>query len=157
MPCHWLMKSEPADCSIDDLAQAPGQTLSWVGVRNYQARNFMRDAMRPGDGVLFYHSSCALPGVAGLAEVVSEAGPDATQFDPSSQYFDAKSQPDSPRWLQVAVRLVDKTRLLSLREMRGRPELSTMVLLKPGNRLSITPVTAAEWQAVIALLLPSET
>ena len=157
MPRHWLMKSEPADCSIDDLAQAPGQTLSWVGVRNYQARNFMRDAMRTGDGVLFYHSSCALPGVAGVAEVASKAGPDATQFDPSSRYFDAKSSPDSPRWLQVRVRLVAKTRLLSLREMRGRPELSTMVLLKPGNRLSITPVTAAEWQAVIALLLPPET
>ena len=118
MPRHWLMKSEPADCSIDDLAQAPGQTLSWLGVRNYQARNYMRDAMQVGDGVLFYHSSCALPGVAGLAEVVSEAGPDTTQFDPSSQYFDIKSQPDSPRWLQVALRLVDKTRLLSLREMR---------------------------------------
>ena len=156
MPRHWLMKSEPAEGSVDDWAQAPGHTLPWVGVRNYQARNFMRDAMTPGDGVLFYHSSCALPGVAGLAEVTSHASPDATQFDPTSQYFDARSTPDAPRWLQVEVKLLAKTRLLSLREMRLRPELATMVLLKPGNRLSITPVTAAEWQAVTTLLSSPE-
>jgi len=150
------MKSEPAEGSVDDWTQAPGQTLPWVGVRNYQARNFMRDAMTPGDGVLFYHSSCALPGVAGLAEVASHASPDATQFDPASRYFDARSTPDAPRWLQVEVKLLAKTRLLSLREMRLRPELATMVLLKPGNRLSITPVTAAEWQAVTTLLSSPE-
>ena len=148
----WLMKSEPAECSIDDLALAPNQTVPWVGVRNYQARNFMRDAMRPGDGVLFYHSSCAEPGVAGLARVASAAYTDATQFDPASPYFDAKSRRDTPRWLHVDVVLDRKTRLLGLREMRQRTELATMLLLKPGNRLSITPVTDAEWSAVLRLL-----
>ena len=148
----WLMKSEPAECSIDDLALAPNQTVPWVGVRNYQARNFMRDAMRPGDGVLFYHSSCAEPGVAGLARVASAAYTDATQFDPASPDFDAKSRRDTPRWLHVDVVLDRKTRLLGLREMRQRTELATMLLLKPGNRLSITPVTDAEWSAVLRLL-----
>ena len=152
MPSYWLMKSEPAECSIDDLARAPQHTVPWVGVRNYQARNFMRDAMTPGDGVLFYHSSCAEPGIAGLAEVAGTAYPDATQFDPSSPYFDPKAQPDRPRWLHVDVRLVRQTRLLSLREMRERAELASMLVLKPGNRLSITPVSPAEWQAVQALL-----
>ena len=148
----WLMKSEPAECSIDHLAQAPGQTLAWIGVRNYQARNFMRDSMGVGDGVLFYHSSCAEPGVAGLARVASPAYPDASQFDANSPYFDAKSPPHAPRWLHVDISLVQKTRLLSLREMRLRPELAGMIVLKPGNRLSITPVNAAEWAAVTALL-----
>jgi predicted RNA-binding protein with PUA-like domain len=149
---HWLMKSEPSECSIDDLAQAASQTVAWVGVRNYQARNFMRDAMRPGDGVLFYHSSTAEPGIAGLAEVASAAYPDATQFDPASPYFDPKSSRDAPRWLNVDVRLRRKTRLLPLAEMRGRPELATMRVLARGNRLSITPVSQAEWDAVLALL-----
>ncbi len=148
----WLMKSEPAECSIDDLARAPCQIVPWVGVRNYQARNFMRDAMGVGDGVLFYHSSCAEPGVAGLARVASAAYTDATQFDPDSPYFDAKALPGSPRWLHVDVALDRKTRLLSLREMRQRPELASLRLLKPGNRLSITPVTPQEWAAVVALL-----
>jgi predicted RNA-binding protein with PUA-like domain len=153
---YWLMKSEPAECSITDLACAPGQTLPWVGVRNYQARNFMRDAMQPGDGVLFYHSSCAEPGVAGLAEVAGSACPDSTQFDPASPYFDPKSQRGAPRWLQIDVRLLAVTRLLALRDMRLRPELATMALLRPGNRLSITPVTPAEWAAVLALLGPAD-
>lgn len=148
----WLMKSEPAECGIDDLAKAPRQTVPWTGVRNYQARNFMRDAMRLGDGVLFYHSSCPEPGVAGLAEVASTAYPDASQFDAASPYFDAKSPPDAPRWLHVDVKLVRKTRLLSLREMRASPSLASMLVLKPGNRLSITPVTPAEWHAVLELL-----
>ncbi|MDO9284808.1 MAG: EVE domain-containing protein [Aquabacterium sp.] len=156
-PQYWLMKSEPAECSIDDLARAPGQRVPWIGVRNYQARNFMRDTMRVGDGVLFYHSSCAEPGVAGLARVASAAYPDPTQFEPASPYFDAKSPPATPRWLLVDVALVKKTRLLPLRTMRQRPELATMQLLKPGNRLSITPVTAAEWAAVTALLDAPET
>ena len=152
-PVHyWLMKSEPAECSIDHLAAAPGQAVAWVGVRNYQARNFMRDAMQPGDGVLFYHSSCAEPGVAGLATVASSAYPDETQFDPDSPYFDPQARRVEPRWLQVDVKLTAKTRLLALREMRQRPELATMGLLKPGNRLSITPVTAVEWAAVTQLL-----
>ncbi|MDE2094222.1 MAG: EVE domain-containing protein [Burkholderiales bacterium] len=154
MAGHWLMKSEPAEASIDDLARAPAQTLGWTGVRNYQARNFMRDEMRVGDGVLFYHSSCAEPGVAGLAEVVRPAYPDATQFDPHSPYFDPKSSPAAPRWVHVDVKLVRKTRLLALSEMRATPALASMQLLKRGNRLSITPVSAAEWRAVLALLGP---
>ena len=152
MPKLWLMKSEPAECSIDDLARAPHQTLPWTGVRNYQARNFMRDEMQAGDGVLFYHSSCAEPGIAGLAEVAGRAEPDATQFDPASPYFDPKSPADQPRWLQIDVRLVKKTRLLALREMRLQPTLATMRVLQSGNRLSITPVTPDEWRAVLALL-----
>ena len=148
----WLMKSEPAECSIDDLASAAGQTVPWFGVRNFQARNFMRDAMHIGDGVLFYHSSCAEPGVAGLAEVPSTAYPDATQFEAKSPYFDPKSEPDAPRWLLVDVKLRRKTSLLPLKRMRELPQLQTMALLRPGNRLSITPVTPAEWKAVVALL-----
>jgi predicted RNA-binding protein with PUA-like domain len=152
MPGFWLMKSEPGACSIDDLARAPQQTVPWIGVRNYQARNFMRDAMQPGDGVLFYHSSCPAPGIAGLAEVAGTAYPDASQFDAASPYADAKSNPDAPRWLHVDVRLRRKTRLLGLPEMRSRPELQTMRVLQPGNRLSITPVSPEEWAAVLALL-----
>ncbi|MFN6996434.1 MAG: EVE domain-containing protein, partial [Aquincola tertiaricarbonis] len=126
--------------------------VPWTGVRNYQARNFMRDAMQVGDGVLFYHSSCPEPGIAGVCRVASAAYPDATQFDAASPYHDPKSRPDAPRWLHVDVDHGRKTRLLSLAEMRQRPELASMVVLKPGNRLSITPVTADEWQAVTALL-----
>ena len=146
------MKSEPAECSIDDLAAAPNATVPWVGVRNYQARNFMRDAMRIGDGVLFYHSSCAEPGIAGLARVASGAYADPTQFDPASPYFDAKSQADAPRWLLVDVTLERKTPLLALRTMRMQPSLATMGVLQKGSRLSITPVSAAEWSAVLRLL-----
>jgi len=149
---YWLMKSEPSECGIDDLVKAPKHTVPWVGVRNYQARNFMRDDMQLGDGVLFYHSSCPEPGVAGLAKVASAAYPDATQFDPKSHYFDAKSAPDAPRWLHVDVKLVRKTRLLSLAEMRETPSLASLLILKRGNRLSITPVTADEWRAVLKLL-----
>ena len=147
---YWLMKSEPSECSIDDLVRLG--RVPWVGVRNYQARNFMRDEMRVGDGVLFYHSSCPEPGIAGLAEVASAAYPDATQFDPKSPYHDPKSQADAPRWLHVDVKLVKKTRLLSLAEMRERTALASMRVLQRGNRLSITPVSTAEWRAVQALL-----
>ena len=146
---YWLMKSEPSECSIDDLARAPGRTVPWVGVRNFQARNYMRDAMRLGDGVLFYHSTCAEPGVAGRAEVARLAYPDATQFDAASPYFDARVNAGEPRWLNVDVKLVRKTRLLPLAELRSAPELATMQVLRRGNRLSITPVTADEWQAVV--------
>jgi predicted RNA-binding protein with PUA-like domain len=149
---YWLMKSEPSECSIDDLAAAPAKTVPWVGVRNYQARNFMRDEMKVGDGVLFYHSSCPEPGVAGLAKVASAAYPDATQFDPKSHYHDPKSSPDAPRWVHVDVKLVRKTRLLSLAEMRQAPSLQSLQVLKRGNRLSITPVTPDEWKAVLAVL-----
>jgi predicted RNA-binding protein with PUA-like domain len=152
MPSYWLMKSEPSECSIDDLARAAKQTLPWTGVRNYQARNFMRDAMRPGDGVLFYHSSCPQPGVAGLASVAGGLAPDATQFDLASPYFDAKVKPAAPRWLQIDVKLLRKTRLLSLAEMRATPALASMRVLQAGNRLSITPLSDDEWQAVLRLL-----
>ena len=144
------MKSEPSECSIDDLVRLG--TVPWVGVRNYQARNYMRDDMHVGDGVLFYHSSCPQPGVVGLAEVASAAYPDATQFDRASPYHDPKSTADAPRWLHVDVKLVRKTRLLALAEMRERPALASMRVLQRGNRLSITPVTAAEWRALQALL-----
>jgi predicted RNA-binding protein with PUA-like domain len=149
---YWLMKSEPDEASIDDLAAAPRQTLPWTGVRNYQARNFMRDVMRPGDGVLFYHSSCPQPGIAGLAEVVGHVQPDPTQFDPRSPYHDAKASPEAPRWVQIDVKLVRKTRLLGLPEMRHAPSLQSLRVLQRGNRLSITPVTPAEWAAVLAVL-----
>ena len=142
------MKSEPAEAGIDDALAAPAQTVAWTGVRNYQARNFMRDAMRIGDGVLFYHSSCAVPGIAGLAEVASAAYPDATQFDLSSPYYDPKSEQANPRWLLVEVRALRKIRLISLPELRAESELAAMPLLKKGNRLSITPVSAAEWQCI---------
>ena len=149
---YWLMKSEPGECSIDDALAAPGRTVPWTGVRNYQARNFMRDAMRVGDGVLFYHSSCAEPGVVGIARVASASKPDPTQFDRASPYFDAASKPDAPRWLLVDVQALRKTRLLALPELRSVPELTGMVLLRRGNRLSITPVTEAEWRAIDKLL-----
>jgi predicted RNA-binding protein with PUA-like domain len=149
------MKSEPGECSIDDLANAPRQSVPWVGVRNYQARNFMRDQMRVGDGVLFYHSSCAQPGIVGLAQVCSAAYPDATQFDEKSTYYDAKSSGDAPRWMHVDVRLLRKSRLLSLAEIRANPLLASMLVLRKGNRLSITPVTSSEW-GVVARLLEQE-
>ena len=147
------MKSEPSECSIDDLVRLG--SVPWVGVRNYQARNFMRDSMRVGDGVLFYHSSCAEPGIAGLAAVASAAYPDATQFDAQSPYHDPKAQPDAPRWVNVDVELERKTRLLTLAEMRRTAALASMQVLQRGNRLSITPVTSAEWRAVQALLAAS--
>jgi predicted RNA-binding protein with PUA-like domain len=149
---YWLMKSEPDEFSIDDLAAAPVQSTPWFGVRNYQARNFMRDGMTVGDGVLFYHSSCAVPGIAGIARVASNAYPDATQFDRKSPYYDAKSKPEEPRWLLVDVELVKKTRVMPLDEMRGYAALEDMVVLKRGNRLSITPVSAGEWKFIVKKL-----
>jgi predicted RNA-binding protein with PUA-like domain len=145
---HWLMKSEPSDVSIDDALAMPGKTVAWYGVRNWQARNFMRDQMKVGDLVLFYHSSCPEPGVAGFAKVVSTAYPDETQFDPKSHYFDPKSTREAPRWLLVDVQVTKKTRLVSLPEMRAEPELSEMRTLQRGNRLSITPVTPREFAVV---------
>jgi predicted RNA-binding protein with PUA-like domain len=149
---YWLMKSEPAEVSIDDLAKMPKKTVPWFGVRNYLARNFMRDQMKVGDGVLFYHSSCPEPGIAGLAEVASAAYPDETQFDPKGKYFDPKSTRDNPRWMNVDVKLVKKTPLLPLAQMRETQALASMTVLQRGNRLSITPVTDAEWNAVVKLL-----
>lgn len=149
---YWLMKSEPDDVSIDDLASRPQQCVGWYGVRNYQARNFMRDQMRVGDQALFYHSGCAEPGIAGLVEVCREAYPDPTQFDESNRYFDSKSDPFHPRWWQVDVRLVRKTRFVSLAEMRSFPPLAGMRVLQKGNRLSITPVQEDEWTFLLSLL-----
>ncbi len=149
------MKSEPGECSIDDLAAAPGQTLPWTGVRNYQARNFMRDQMQNGDGVLFYHSSCPKPeliGIAGFASVASMAYTDASQFDINGHYYDAKSKPEAPRWLHVDVAFVRKTKLLSRAALRADPALQNMLVLQAGSRLSITPVSAQEWAHIQDLL-----
>jgi len=147
---YWLMKSEPEDYSIDDLAR--DGKAGWTGVRNYQARNFMRDQMTVGDRALFYHSSCAEPGIVGVCEVSRPAYPDATQFDPKSKYHDPKSTPDNPRWLHVEVKFVRRTRLVPLSELRSHPELANMRILQRGNRLSITPVDPAEWKFIQKLL-----
>jgi predicted RNA-binding protein with PUA-like domain len=149
---YWLMKSEPSDVSIDDLATMPDQTVAWYGVRNYQARNFMRDQMRLGDGVFFYHSSCPEPGIAGIAEVSTLAYSDATQFDPASKYFDPKATSQKPRWFNVDVKFIRKTRLVSIKELRSRPELANMRILQTGNRLSITPVDPAEWYFIMQII-----
>jgi len=149
---YWLMKSEPDECSIDDALDAPGRITPWSGVRNYQARNFMRDEMRVGDGVLFYHSSCPEPGIAGIAEVASAPYIDKTQFDPKSPYYDPKSEKAEPRWVNVDVRALRKTRLLPLAELRKQKPLARMRLLRPGNRLSITPVTESEWKYIATLI-----
>ena len=146
------MKSEPSECSVDDALAAKDSTVPWVGVRNYQARNFMRDAMRVGDGVLFYHSSCAEPGIVGIAHVASGPYPDQTQFEHDSPYFDPKSKPAEPRWMLVDVQVVKKTRNLTLPELRATPALADLLILKKGNRLSITPVVARHWQAIVRLL-----
>jgi predicted RNA-binding protein with PUA-like domain len=150
---YWLMKSEPDECSIDDVLAAPGHTTPWSGVRNYQARNFMLKHMQVGDGVLFYHSSCPEPGIAGLAEVASAAYPDESQFDRKSDYYDPASKREAPRWFNVDVRALKKTRLVSLPEMKKQKPLKNMVTLRPGNRLSITPVTEAEWKHITTRLL----
>ena len=145
---YWLMKSEPDEFSIDDLAKAKNRTTPWFGVRNYQARNYMRDAMHVGDRALFYHSSCPEPGIAGIVEVSRLAYADKTQFEPKSPYYDPKATSDAPRWVHVEVALVKKTRLVPLGEMRETRGLEDMVTLRRGNRLSITPVTPAEWKIV---------
>jgi predicted RNA-binding protein with PUA-like domain len=149
---YWLMKSEPDECSIDDVLAAPHRITPWSGVRNYQARNFMRDQMRPGDGVLFYHSSCPEPGIAGIAEVASAAYTDKSQFDRKSDYYDPKSKKDNPRWVNVDVRALRKTRLVPLAELRIHKPVAGMRLLRPGNRLSITPVTESEWKYIAKLV-----
>ena len=147
------MKSEPGECSIDDALAAPKRTTPWTGVRNYQARNFMRDAMRPRDGVLFYHSSCAQPGIAGLAEVASAPYPDPTQFDRASAYYDPKARRDAPRWHLVEVRARKKTRLIDIAELRACRPLARMQILRRGNRLSITPVAKSEWDYITTRLM----
>jgi predicted RNA-binding protein with PUA-like domain len=148
---YWLMKSEPDEFSIDDLVAAPDQTTPWFGVRNYQARNFMRDEMRVGDRAFFYHSSCPEPGIAGIVEIARPAYPDQTQFDPKSDYYDPKSTRDNPRWQNVDVKLIRKTPLVALPLLRETKGLEDMVILRRGNRLSITPVTPSEWKIVEGL------
>ena len=146
------MKSEPDECSIDDVLGYKNHTTPWSGVRNYQARNFMLKEMSIGDGVLFYHSSCPEPGIAGLAEVASKAYPDASQFDRKSPYYDAASKKDNPRWWNVDVRALKRISLIPLEKLRSEKALKNMVTLRPGNRLSITPVTEAEWKHIQGLL-----
>ena len=146
------MKSEPDAFGINDLYNKPNQTEHWDGVRNYQARNMMRDAMKLGDQVFFYHSNCEQPGIVGIMEVVKEGYPDFTAFDPDDAHFDAKSDPDKPRWMMVDVRFVKTlSRTISLRELKARPELVNMAVVRPGNRLSIMPVSANEWQFILGL------
>ena len=147
---YWLMKSEPDTFSIDDLKRKKRE--AWDGVRNYQARNFMRDGMRVGDGVFFYHSNCAEPGIAGLAEVASDAYPDPSQFDPKSKYFDPGSSRDNPRWMLVDVKFVRKLkRTVTLDELKNHPKLVEMALLRKGNRLSVMPVEAKDWKYILEL------
>lgn len=141
----WLMKTEPGECSIDDALAAP---VSWFGIRNYQARNFIRDDMSVGDGVLFYHSSCPEPGIVGLAVIDSEPYPDELQFDPENEYFDAKSSKENPRWLTINVIGLFKVPVIGLAALREHPELTDMPVLRRGNRLSITPVTAEEFRFI---------
>jgi predicted RNA-binding protein with PUA-like domain len=147
---YWLFKSEPSAYGIDDLAR--DKVTAWTGVRNYQARNFMRDGMRVGDRGLFYHSSCAEPGIAGIVEVCRAAYPDETQFDRKSRYYDPGATRDEPRWFNVDVKFVSRTRLVGSGELRGEKALNKMQLLQRGNRLSIQPVTEAEWECVMRLL-----
>jgi predicted RNA-binding protein with PUA-like domain len=149
---YWLVKSEPDCFSFDDLWSAPRRTTGWDGVRNYQARNFLRDAMRVGDGVLYYHSGAEPPGVAGIARVASAAYPDPTQFDPAAEHFDPKSKRDAPQWFQVDVQAVKKlARFVTLADLRGDEGLARMLVLQRGQRLSVMPVTPSEWGIVLAL------
>ena len=147
---YWLIKSEPTSYSIDDMAR--DKTTAWTGVRNFQARNFMRKQMKVGDQAFFYHSNCAEPGIVGIVEVSGPAHPDETQFDPNSQYYDPASKRESPRWYNVDFKFVKKTRLVTLQELRGQKALANMRVLQRGNRLSITPVEADEWKVVLTLM-----
>lgn len=149
---YWLMKNEPEDYSIDDLMSAPEQTATWDGVRNYQVRNFMRDEMNPGDMAFFYHSNCAVPGIVGTMEIVSKAYPDHTAFDPSAKYYDPKSDPENPRWLMVDVQFRRKLEnMVSLADLRAEKTLVEMRVLQRGNRLSVTPVTLAQWNRILEM------
>ena len=147
---YWLFKSEPTTYGIDHLEK--DKVTAWTGVRNYQARNYMRDAMRKGDRGFFYHSSCEVPGIAGIVEISRAAYPDETQFDRKSKQYDPAANRDNPRWFNVDVKFVKKTRVVSIPELRGHKALKAMQVLQRGNRLSITPVTAAEWNAITEML-----
>ncbi len=147
---YWLLKSEPTSFSINHLDASPNKVTHWDGVRNYQARNFMRDQMKKGDLAFFYHSNCKVIGITGIVKVVKEAYPDFTAFDPEDHHFDPKSNPNAPRWFMVDVKLVEIFQdIISLDQMKQNPRLKDMMVLRKGNRLSITPVSAKEWQAVI--------
>jgi predicted RNA-binding protein with PUA-like domain len=151
---HWLLKSEPGTFGIDDLAAQPGKTSAWDGVRNYQARNMLRDSMKKGDTAFFYHSSCEIPGIAGIVRIVKDGYPDKTAFDRKHHHYDPDSKPDDPRWYVVDVKLERKfKRIITLDELRphASDELSDFVILRRGNRLSVTPVTRAEWDFVLSL------
>ena len=149
---YWLMKSEPAEFSIEDLAERPDRTEPWDGVRNYQARNMMRDDMKAGDGVFFYHSNCETPGIVGLAEIAREAYPDPTAFESGHKHYDPRSRPEQPAWLMVDVRLVRKLRrTITLAELKDRPELEGLALIRRGNRLSVMPVSPEQWDFILSL------
>ena len=149
---YWLFKSEPSTYGIDHLAA--DKVTAWTGVRNYQARNFMRDLMKKGDRGFFYHSSCEVPGIAGIIEVARAAYPDETQFDHKTKYYDAAATKDAPRWFNVDVKFVKKTRVVAIPELRSHKALKDMLILQRGNRLSITPVTRAEWDCIMAMMHP---
>lgn len=149
---YWLMKSEPGEVSIDDVMNMPNQTVEWFGVRNYQARNFMRDEMQLGDKALFWHSSCKEPGVYGIVSVATAAHPDSLQFNPESDYFEPKTTAEKILWWCVDVKFERKTKYLSIQELRQYPELANMRVLQKGNRLSITPITESEWDFIMRLL-----
>ncbi|UJP05672.1 MAG: EVE domain-containing protein [Nitrosomonas sp.] len=149
---YWLMKSEPYEFKIDDFETLPDRTVAWEGVRNYQARNFMRHQMAVGDQVFFYHSCCKDPGIVGIAAVSAPAYPDASQFNPQSKYFDPKASPGNPRWFNVDIMLLRRIRLIPIKELRQHRELERMRVLQTGNRLSITPVDPVEWQFILMLL-----
>jgi len=149
---YWLLKSEPEVYGIDDLSAEPGQRDHWDGVRNYQARNMMRDDMKVGDQAFFYHSRCKQPGVVGIVEIVREGYPDPSAFDPNAGYYDPKSDPDNPRWFMVDVKFVRKlARPVTLTEIKAHPELEEMLLVRRGQRLSIMPVTSKQWQVILDL------
>lgn len=149
---YWLMKSEPGEFSIDDLEQMPDQTEHWDGVRNYQARNMMRDEMRTGDLVFFYHSNCETPGIVGIMKVVRESYPDFTAFDPNDKHYDPKTSPDNPRWFMVDIKFVRKlNRLISLTELKEQNSLESFPLVRRGNRLSIMPASKLQWELILKM------
>lgn len=149
---YWLMKSEPGELSIDDLADLPDKTVEWFGVRNYQARNFMRDDMKKGDLALFWHSSCKEPGIYGIVKIVTLPHPDSTQFLASSPYYDPKSAIDNPRWWCVDVQLQQKTKYISISTLRENSQLADLQVLQKGNRLSVTKISTKHWQILSKLL-----
>jgi predicted RNA-binding protein with PUA-like domain len=149
---YWILKSEPSTYSIDDLINEPNHITPWEGVRNYQARNYLRDSMKVGDLGFFYHSNCTVPAIVGIVEIVRSGYPDKTAFDPKSLYFDPKSTQDNPRWIRVDVEFKHKFATpLSLQTLKNNPKLRSLILVQKGNRLSVMPVTKQEWQAILAM------